>query len=64
MKTMVTIDELVARHGEPYRPMIEDAIRWLDVNEPKWGLRRPMSRKGFIERLVRKAKPPGKDGHA
>ncbi len=46
------IDQLVRVHGEDYRTFIEDSLRWLDENEPKWQLGIPLNRKTFIWNLI------------
>lgn len=52
------LEELVAEFGEKHRQMISEALDFLDENEPKWGLRVPMSRRGYIRELVKKARYP------
>lgn len=49
-----TIDEIVAKLGEPTRPLVTDAINWLDKAEPTWGCDEPTDRWEFIEELLLK----------
>jgi hypothetical protein len=50
----IVIDELVLVHGELYRRWIESAILFLDEQEPKWGLTRPIDKKAYIADLISK----------
>lgn len=52
---MTDPEPFVAFHGEQYRRLIEDALRWLDEAEPKWGLEHPIDRNEFVGDLVLRA---------
>ena len=45
----------VQEHGEHYRKLIESAWRWLEEQEPYWGLDKPIDRDAFIAGLVSRA---------
>jgi hypothetical protein len=45
------LEEYVAKYGETYRKLIEDALNWLDEKEPTWNV--TLRRDDFIEELVR-----------
>jgi hypothetical protein len=49
-----TIDEIVAKLGEPTRPLVTHAINWLEKEEPTWGCDEPTDRWEFIEELLLK----------
>lgn len=42
----------VAMYGEKYRLLIEDALKLLDENEPKWKLENPIDKEKFISDLI------------
>lgn len=46
------IEEFVKLYGERHRPLIENAIRFLDDREPHWGLDTPVDRHAYIKLLV------------
>lgn len=50
-------EDLVEKFGEQYRPLINDALNYLDREEPKWGLKKPINRINYITELIKKAKP-------
>ncbi len=52
---MKTVEELVERVGEPARPLIKDAIQYLDTMEPAWGLDEPIDREEYIESILERA---------
>lgn len=56
------IEQLVKKHGEKYRRLIEDSLHWLDTHEEHWDLTEPLNREQFIEELVNRAKTPGSSG--
>ncbi len=47
------IEALVAKHGEPCRKLIVEALDWLAESEPNWGLDEPINKDEYIETLVR-----------
>ena len=49
-------EDLIKRFGEEYRKLIESSIKWLDEEEPKWGLQQRIGRVSFIKGLISKAK--------
>jgi hypothetical protein len=49
-------EAFVREHGEKWRRLIEDALKFLDVHEPTWDLDKPIGRKTYIREIVRKAK--------
>ena len=49
-------EDLIKRFGEEYRKLIESSIKWLDTEEPKWGLQQRIGRISFIKGLISKAK--------
>ena len=49
------VNELVAEFGESHRKLIEDSMKWLDENAPKWGLSASINRESFIRNLLGKA---------
>jgi hypothetical protein len=49
------VERFVKQYGEPYRRLIEDALRFLDQREPTWRLPRPINRSVFIRSLIRRA---------
>ena len=49
------IEEMVIKHGEKYRKLILDSLAWLNENESKWKLSRPIGRKTFLRGLISKA---------
>jgi hypothetical protein len=51
----VTIEDLVLKHGKPHRGLIEDAIKWLDETQPKWGLTKLIDRKTFIGNIIKRS---------
>lgn len=50
-----SIDEIVAKVGEPARQLVTNAIQWLDANEPSWNLETPINRWEYIEGLLERA---------
>jgi hypothetical protein len=56
MVTPVTAEALIQKYGEEYRILITKALEWLEEEEPKWGLDRPIRRDGYIRDLVSHAK--------
>lgn len=50
------IELQVKKHGEKYRSLIIDALKFLDEHEPKWGLKTPIHKGRYIAGLVKKAK--------
>ena len=58
--TIATVEDLVRQFGEEHRRLIVDAIRWIDQQEPKWNLDRPIDRSEFIASLVSSAVCPSR----
>jgi hypothetical protein len=50
------IEQLVTKHGEKYRCLIEDSISWLKLSEPKWNLESPININEFVANLIEEAK--------
>jgi uncharacterized Zn finger protein (UPF0148 family) len=48
------VEEYVFKYGEKYRPLIVDALKFLDDREATWGLDKPIDRGSYIEGLVEK----------
>lgn len=58
----VSVEELVALHGEQHRVAIADAIAFLDENEPSWRLVQPIDRTRYIAHVLeKKSSPPQKE---
>ena len=53
-KVAMTIDEFIANHPSRAR-MLRDAIAYLDENEPKWDLSRPIDRVKYLKGLVKRS---------
>jgi hypothetical protein len=51
------IEQMIARHGESYRRLCVEALRWLNENEPGWNLDRPSDKREFLEGLISNATP-------
>jgi hypothetical protein len=51
---MKTVNDYVEVYGEPFRQLIENALKWLNSQEPLWNLDRPLNRDKFICDLVEK----------
>lgn len=49
------IEEFTQKHGEKYRSLIINALAWLDENEPKWDLDKPINRHEYLTGLFRRA---------
>jgi hypothetical protein len=56
---MNTVDELVATHGEKYRKLITIWLKFLDENEPEWGV--TLNRKMYVQYLIDSLYDPEKD---
>lgn len=54
-------EQLIKEFGEEHRRMIIMALDWLDEAEPGWGLDRPLSRRGYIRDLTKRASYKGSD---
>ena len=52
----MTVEAYVAIYGEEYRPLITQAMAWLDGAEPKWGLKSAIDRNTFLANLISEAK--------
>lgn len=46
------VEELVRKHGEEYRRVIEDALEFLKKREPVWGLDEPVDKDLYIQSIV------------
>ncbi len=49
-KEMLT--DLVTKYGENKRSLIADALAFLETKESKWGLKKPIDKKKYIEEIV------------
>jgi len=57
----MTSDDLerhVTHFGEAWRPLITDALTFLDAHEPTWRLAWPIDRRGYLRHLIAQASPP------
>jgi hypothetical protein len=49
------VELMVDKHGEKCRKLAIGALEWLNENEHKWKLKRPIGRRGFLNKLISKA---------
>jgi hypothetical protein len=49
------IEEYVFKYGEKFRPVIVDALEWLDKREASWGLDTSINVSKFLENLIERA---------
>lgn len=51
------VEKYVKQYGEERRPLITSALKWLEAEEPTWGLVVPINKDEFIFGLIEKSKP-------
>lgn len=56
MSLLDQVEFFVQKYGEEYRKMIAPALKWLEEQEPKWDLDKPIGRMSYIAGLVGSAK--------
>lgn len=56
------LDVLCREHGEEYRVLIWDALRFLDEHEPRWRLPAPIDKIDFIKQLIERAQRKKEEG--
>lgn len=47
-----SVRAIVAVVGEAHRPLVEEACRWLDANEPTWNPSRRIDRLEYVQDLL------------
>lgn len=54
------VERYVAQYGESCRQLIFNALLWLAITEPEWGLDTPIDTDKFITELLNRRKANGR----